>query len=141
MDWLSILNTLGISSVIAVVVPFLIQRYYNRKDNRDTERIKTRKDLSELKEEVDKHNVALKEIEDMIEVVSIAEKSLLKDRIIQMYNHYYNDKKYLPIYVRESLENMKLAYKNLDGENDNVDSVVEDLISTLEELPTKPIEY
>lgn len=141
MDWLSILNTLGISGVIAVVIPFLIQRYYNKKDNRDTERLKMRKDLSELKEEVDKHNIALKEIEDMIEVVSIAEKSLLKDRIIQMYNHYYNDKKYLPIYVRESLENMKLAYKNLDGENDNVDSVVEDLISTLEELPTKPIEY
>lgn len=57
--------------------------------------------------------------------------ALLRDRLIQSYNHY-SDKGYAPIYARESWENMYIQYHNL-GEN----GVMGDLRTKFMSLPTE----
>lgn len=57
--------------------------------------------------------------------------SLLRDRIIQAYNHYHEDKCYMPIYAKQSFEALYKSYHNL-GENGVVDTIYEKVMS----LPT-----
>lgn len=57
--------------------------------------------------------------------------ALLRDRIIQSYNHY-QDKGYCPIYAKESLKRMYDAYHSLGG-ND----VATKLKNELLEMPTE----
>lgn len=57
--------------------------------------------------------------------------ALLRDRIIQSYNHYH-DKGYCPIYAKESLKRMYDAYHSLGG-ND----VATKLKNELLEMPTE----
>ena len=58
-------------------------------------------------------------------------RALLRDRIIQAYNHY-TDKGYYPIYARENVEDMYKQYHSLGG-----NGTVTDLVSKLKELPTE----
>lgn len=58
-------------------------------------------------------------------------KSLLRDRIIQSYNHYMELKR-IPIYARENVESMYNAYHSLGG-----NGTVTNLVETLKALPTK----
>lgn len=60
--------------------------------------------------------------------------ALLRDRIIQSYNHY-NDQGYVPIYARENLDELSKEYFNLGG-----NGVVHQLMDKLEELPTSKSE-
>ena len=55
--------------------------------------------------------------------------ALLRDRIIQAYNHY-SDKGWIPIYAMESIEACYKSYEEL-GEN----GVIDNLMSQLRELP------
>ena len=55
--------------------------------------------------------------------------ALLRDRIIQAYNHY-SDKGWIPIYAMESIE---ACYKSYEELGDN--GVVDNLMSQLRELP------
>lgn len=59
------------------------------------------------------------------------QRALLRDRIIQMYNHYVVTKGYCPIYARESVAEMYKEYKALGG-----NGVIEDLMRDIEDLPT-----
>lgn len=54
--------------------------------------------------------------------------ALLRDRIIQAYNHY-SDKGWIPIYAMESIEACYKSYEEL-GEN----GVIDNLMSQLREL-------
>lgn len=56
--------------------------------------------------------------------------ALLRDRIIQAYNHYM-DKGYCPIYARENVRRLYEQYHNLGG-----NGTVTHLVLELEELPT-----
>ena len=56
--------------------------------------------------------------------------SLLRDRIIQAYNHYVQDKGWIPIYAKESINACYRSYEAL-GEN----GVINDLMKQLNELP------
>ena len=56
--------------------------------------------------------------------------ALLRDRIIQIYNHY-NKEKYIPIYSRENISNLHNEYKALGG-----NGTVDGLVSSLMLLPT-----
>ena len=56
--------------------------------------------------------------------------ALLRDRIIQAYNHYCDDEKWIPIYALESINACFRSYKAL-GEN----GVINGLMEQLNELP------
>ena len=57
-------------------------------------------------------------------------KALLRDRIIQAYNHYCDDKKWIPIYALESINACFRSYEAL-GEN----GVINGLMEQLNDLP------
>lgn len=56
--------------------------------------------------------------------------ALLRDRIIQAYNHYADDKGWIPIYALESINACYRSYEAL-GEN----GVINGLIEQLNKLP------
>ncbi|WP_299449198.1 hypothetical protein [uncultured Phascolarctobacterium sp.] len=56
--------------------------------------------------------------------------ALLRDRIIGAYNHYVDDKGWIPIYAKESLDACYKSYEAL-GEN----GVIDDLMRQLNQLP------
>lgn len=56
--------------------------------------------------------------------------ALLRDRIIQAYNHYVCEKGWIPIYAKESID---ACYKSYEALGDN--SVIDSLMEQLNELP------
>lgn len=52
--------------------------------------------------------------------------ALLRDRIIQAYNHYCDNKKWIPIYALESINACYKSYEAL-GENGVINGLVEQL--------------
>lgn len=56
--------------------------------------------------------------------------ALLRDRIIQSYNHYVTDKKWIPIYAKDSLVSCYESYEDL-GAN----GVIDDLMTEIKSLP------
>lgn len=69
------------------------------------------------------------------EAVEAGMQALLRDRMIQAYNHYCFDKGYCPIYAKESFINVYNAYHNL-GVNGVMDAIKDRVI----DLPTEPKE-
>lgn len=65
------------------------------------------------------------------EAVEAGMQAMLRDRMIQAYNHYYFDKGYMPIYAKESFENIYNAYHNL-----GVNGVMDDIKKKTMALPT-----
>lgn len=59
-------------------------------------------------------------------------RAILRDRIIQAYNHYL-DKGYCPIYARENITNMYKAYHDLGG-----NGTITELYNKLMDMPTEP---
>ena len=53
-------------------------------------------------------------------------KALLRDRIIQMYNHYFNQR-CIPIYARDNISSLHEEYKALGG-NGTIDGLVKKLM-------------
>lgn len=56
--------------------------------------------------------------------------ALLRDRIIQAYNHYVCEKGWVPIYAKESID---ACYKSYEALGDN--GVIDSLMEKLNELP------
>lgn len=56
--------------------------------------------------------------------------ALLRDRIIQAYNHYVCEKEWIPIYAKESID---ACYKSYEALGDN--GVIDSLMEQLNELP------
>ena len=52
--------------------------------------------------------------------------ALLRDRIIQAYNHYVCEKGWVPIYAKESIDACYQSYEAL-GDNGVIDSLMEQL--------------
>ena len=130
---LEVLKAIGIPALISAVIPILIVRGLDKKDKR-------KDDIAELKISRKEYEKTQKEmlnsmhrIEDRFELYEDAIQSLLRERIIQMYNHYM-DKKVMPIYARESLDKMRRDYNELN--KDGADAI-EPLIETLYKLPTE----
>ena len=59
--------------------------------------------------------------------------ALLRDRIIQAYNHYVQDKGWIPIYAKESIES---CYKSYEALGDN--GVIDNLMQQINELQNYP---
>ena len=62
-------------------------------------------------------------------------RALLRDRILQAYNHYHEDKEYCPIYALENVEEMYKQYHALGG-----NGTITKLVEELKELPISPKE-
>ena len=56
--------------------------------------------------------------------------ALLRDRIIQAYNHYVKEKKWIPIYAKESLVASYESYEALGANGD-----IDDLMAEINALP------
>lgn len=65
------------------------------------------------------------------EAIKNGVQALLRDRIIQSYNHYV-EKGYCPIYAMENIQNMYNKYHDLGG-----NGTVTNLLNKLKELPTE----
>lgn len=63
--------------------------------------------------------------------ISEGVQALLRDRIIQAYNHY-KDQRFCPIYAKENIKRMYSAYHSLGG-NDVATKLKEELL----EMPTE----
>lgn len=61
--------------------------------------------------------------------------ALLRDRIIQAYNHYVQDKGWIPIYAKESIDACCKSYEAL-GDNGVIDNLMEQ-INELQNYPPK----
>lgn len=61
--------------------------------------------------------------------------ALLRDRIIQAYNHYVQDKGWIPIYAKESIDACYRSYEAL-GDNGVIDNLMEQ-INELQNYPPK----
>lgn len=59
--------------------------------------------------------------------------ALLRDRIIQAYNHYVQDKGWIPIYTKESID---ACYKSYEALGDN--GVIDNLMQQINELQNYP---
>ena len=59
--------------------------------------------------------------------------ALLRDRIIQAYNHYVHDKGWIPIYAKESID---ACYKSYEALGDN--GVIDNLMQQINELQNYP---
>lgn len=65
------------------------------------------------------------------EAVKLGVQALLRDRIVNAYNHYI-EKGYCPIYGRENVEAMYIQYHNLGG-----NGTITELKRKLDQLPTE----
>ena len=68
---------------------------------------------------------------DEQEAIKLGIQALLRDRIIQAYNHYM-DKGFCPIYARDNMSKLYEQYHNLGG-----NGTVTGLMDSLMELPTE----
>lgn len=129
-NWLNVVSVLGISGLVTSL-NFLIQRHFNNKDKKEEKREMILKEIEEIKEKMNEHDISLTSLQDTIEKSVDAQQALLRYSIIQIYNHY-KTKKFFPIYARESLTYLHQSYKNLCN-----DTVVEGLVQELMALPTE----
>lgn len=65
------------------------------------------------------------------DAIGLGVQALLRDRIIQIYNHYA-EAGYLPIYARENIEALYKQYHALGG-----NGTITELIEKLHDLPTE----
>ena len=137
MEWLT---TLGVPAILATVIPLMITRHYDRQDKRAAnndeheQRLDSHdEELKAMKSDIIQIKSEISDFKNTLRILAAANQSILRDRIIQMYNVYYIDKGYMPIYARESLDHMFTEYKNLQG-----NGVVPGLVEAMLSLPTEP---
>ena len=123
--------SVGLPSLLASIIPLIITRRYSQKDKNEDSLQK----MKELEDIIKNLQTDLNSYIDLLKKLVEADKEIMKDRIVQMYNYYYKEKKYMPIYTRESLQNIYSKYIDLD-ENGVIKGLVEKMFS----LPTDPTE-
>ena len=67
------------------------------------------------------------------DALKVGLQALLRDRIIQAYNHYVQDKGWIPIYAKESID---ACYKSYEALGDN--GVIDNLMQQINELQNYP---
>lgn len=147
MDWVvTLVGIIGLPAILSTLVPFFVTRHYSKKDQNKGERENTLKRLTELENKYEKLSnehkdnselvkSSIESINEALDGLKNAQQALLRDRIIETYNHYYRDSKHMPIYARESLNHMYQEYKNLNG-----NGVIEALVEKMYLLPTEPLD-
>lgn len=67
------------------------------------------------------------------DALEVGMQAILRDRLIQSYNHYVVDKTYAPIYAKENVTNMYEAYHALGG-----NGAITKMYGEFMDLPTEP---
>ena len=130
---LEVLTLFGVPAIISTVIPFLIKRRLDKNDKKKDDI----EDLKESRKEYEKNQKELldtvRRMEERFTLYEDSILSLLRERIIQTYNHYM-DKQKMPIYARESLDRMRRDYNELNKDDtDTIDTLLEQLYK----LPTE----
>ena len=111
--------------IIALCGPLLagVIAFFNTRINRkiDAQQEQLREECRRLSEQKRKEDA-----------VGLGVQALLRDRIIQAYNHYI-EKGYCPIYALENVEEMYRQYHALGG-----NGAITELVERVKELPTQP---
>lgn len=125
MQWVEILKDLGIAAALSTVIPFLVSRYYNKRDKRED-------DVSDLKEFKEEHESTSKKIleklakiENDFDIQKKSQQALLRDRILQGAR-FHRGLKGISVAERDSLELMYEQYHELGG-NGTVTSAMEEI--------------
>ena len=150
MEWLEILQIIGLPTICSGIATMAVSRYYTLKDkkNKNKDDLSTKVNNMEhelgefkkqqevknemLEERIENLNQSLADLNKLLSNSSNALQALLRDSIINMYNKY-SQEQYMPVYEKESLENLYRQYHNLNG-----NGVVEHLVEKLYNLPAKP---
>lgn len=142
------------------LVTFLLTRYFTVKDKNNKEKKDKNDEIAKLRNRIEEENERISslekkedkrvaELEDfvkkyiekqeenikLLEVISSALQSTLRNDIIKMYKEYYEEKGYMPIYERENLNHMTQKYYSLGG-----NGVIPSLVEKLYSLGTEPLE-
>lgn len=142
------------------LVTFLLTRYFTVKDKNNKEKKDKNDEIAKLRNRIEEENERISSLEKkedkrvaelenfvkkyiekqeentkLLEVISSALQSTLRNDIIKMYKEYYEEKGYMPIYERENLNHMTQKYYSLGG-----NGVVPSLVEKLYSLETEPLE-
>lgn len=142
------------------LVTFLLTRYFTVKDKNNKEKKDKNDEIAKLRNRIEEENERISSLEKkeykrvaelenfvkkyiekqeentkLLEVISSALQSTLRNDIIKMYKEYYEEKGYMPIYERENLNHMTQKYYSLGG-----NGVVPSLVEKLYSLGTEPLE-
>lgn len=142
------------------LVTFLLTRYFTVKDKSNKEKKDKNDEIAKLRNEIKKESERISDLEEredkrikelnsfinkyiekqeentkLLEVISSALQSTLRNDIIKMYKEYYEEKGYMPIYERENLNHMTQKYYSLGG-----NGVIPSLVEKLYSLGTEPTE-
>lgn len=142
------------------LVTFLLTRYFTVKDKSNKEKKDKNDEVAKLRDRIEEENERISSLEKkedkrvtelenfikkyiekqeentkLLEVISSALQSTLRNDIIKMYKEYYEEKGYMPIYERENLNHMTQKYYSLGG-----NGVVPSLVEKLYSLGTEPLE-
>lgn len=142
------------SIIVAIItgsfslLTFLLTRFFTTKDRKIKNDDEEAKRITELEHRMDKTEKNVDKlagaVSDMIasqakheertKVLYDSIESTLRNDIVNMYNTYYEDKGYMPIYARENLDKMVKEYYALGG-NGVIPSLVDKLYSLDTEKP------
>lgn len=142
------------SVIVAIItgsfslLTFLLTRFFTTKDRKIKNDDEEAKRITELEHRMDKTEKNVDKlagaVSDMIasqtkheertKVLYDSIESTLRNDIVNMYNTYYEDKGYMPIYARENLDKMVKEYYALGG-NGVIPSLVDKLYSLDTERP------
>lgn len=142
------------SVIVAIItgsfslLTFLLTRFFTTKDRKIKNDDEEAKRITELEHRMDKTEKNVDKlagaVSDMIanqakheertKVLYDSIESTLRNDIVNMYNTYYEDKGYMPIYARENLDKMVKEYYALGG-NGVIPSLVDKLYSLDTEKP------
>lgn len=128
------------------LLTFLLTRFFTTKDRKAQKEDSEDKRIQELETRMDKTEKNVNTLADTVtQLVTQQQKheekshilyksieSTLRNDIVGMYNTYYEDKGYMPIYARENLDKMVNEYYALGG-----NGVVPDLVKKLYSLDTE----
>lgn len=128
------LQILGSSAVLTTLLSILLNRYFMKKDKKEDNTQIIINKLSEMTDSIEKNKqniVTLSFNAKDIDLLKRAMQALARDRMIQIYNIYYEDKKWIPLLVKDSFSTLSSNYHIL-GDN----GVMDDIISKVMSLPT-----
>lgn len=140
------------------LVTFLLTRYFTVKDKSNKEKKDKNDEIAKLRNEIKKESEGISDLEEredkrieelnsfinkyiekqeentkLLEVISSALQSTLRNEIVKMYKEYYEEKGYMPIHGRENLNHMAQIYYSLGG-----NGVIHSLVEKLYSLGTEP---
>lgn len=146
-------SALGVPTILSGVTMLLVNRHYLNKDkNKNTTELNERRiaeieqKFNNFKEHQDEYHTKMEEnVENSFEtlnkadstmkILSEALQALLRDRMVELYHIYYDEKHFMPIYAKESLDGMYVGYKALNG-----NGVIDELVKAMRTLPPTPTE-